>query len=157
MNIRYAIYDTNTGKINRWGFCEEEQIGLQYKTENEEFLLGEYDQTYQVNLTTLTPYKITFLYPDMPVYSLYDVVNYIASDELLNKAIENLGENVTAYRLLHWFTFRSKAYPPMTDYLDGQAKLSDPALAVEGQLQIQKYLDDCIAVKQRFPKPTGDE
>jgi hypothetical protein len=39
---------------------------------------------------------------------------------------------------------RSMEYPPMTDYLDGIVK--------GDQAQIQKYIDDCLAVKARIPK-----
>ncbi len=39
---------------------------------------------------------------------------------------------------------RSREYPPATDYLDGIVK--------GDQAQIDKYIADCLAVKQRFPK-----
>jgi hypothetical protein len=39
---------------------------------------------------------------------------------------------------------RQAEYPPMTDYLDGIAK--------GDQAQINKYIADCLAVKQRNPK-----
>lgn len=39
---------------------------------------------------------------------------------------------------------RAKAYPPITDYLDGIVK-GDAA-------QVQAYIDACMAVKQEFPK-----
>lgn len=41
-------------------------------------------------------------------------------------------------------TLRAEAYPPMSDYLDAVVKGDDA--------QKQKYLDDCLAVKQRYPK-----
>lgn len=40
---------------------------------------------------------------------------------------------------------RAAEYPPIADYLDGVVK-SD-------QAQIQKYIDDCLAVKAKYPKP----
>lgn len=41
-------------------------------------------------------------------------------------------------------TLRKEAYPPMADYLDAKVK---------GDLaQEQKYLDDCAAVKLKYPK-----
>lgn len=40
---------------------------------------------------------------------------------------------------------RARNYPPVTDYLDGIVS-GNPA-------QIQKYIDDCNAVKVRYPKP----
>ena len=39
---------------------------------------------------------------------------------------------------------RAKAYPPMSDYLDGIVR-NDTA-------QIQTYLSACLAVKQAYPK-----
>lgn len=40
---------------------------------------------------------------------------------------------------------RAEEYPPMSDYLDGVVK-SDEA-------QIQRYIDACLAVKAKYPKP----
>ena len=42
---------------------------------------------------------------------------------------------------------RLTEYPPMADYLDGIVKGDDA--------QVQKYIDDCLAVKAKYPK--GDE
>ena len=42
---------------------------------------------------------------------------------------------------------RAKEYPPMTDYLDA---------VVKGDLvQQQAYIDACLAVKTKYPKPEG--
>jgi hypothetical protein len=40
---------------------------------------------------------------------------------------------------------RKNAYPPVTDYLDGIVK-GDTA-------QVQAYIDACLAVKTKYPKP----
>lgn len=40
---------------------------------------------------------------------------------------------------------RAEEYPPMTDYLDGIVK--------GDQAQIQAYIDACLAVKAKYPKP----
>jgi hypothetical protein len=42
---------------------------------------------------------------------------------------------------------RASEYPPITDYLDGIVK-SD-------QAQIDKYIADCQAVKNKYPKETS--
>jgi hypothetical protein len=39
---------------------------------------------------------------------------------------------------------RAREYPPVADYLDGIAKADD--------LQVQKYIDECLAVKAKYPK-----
>lgn len=44
---------------------------------------------------------------------------------------------------------RKDAYPPITDYIDGLVK--------GDQAQIDKYIEDCLAVKESFPKPTLDQ
>ena len=40
---------------------------------------------------------------------------------------------------------RRAAYPPGVDYLDGNVK--------GDQDQVQKYIEDCLAVKETYPKP----
>jgi hypothetical protein len=40
---------------------------------------------------------------------------------------------------------RASEYPPMADYLDGIVK-GDTA-------QVQTYIDACLAVKAKYPKP----
>lgn len=42
---------------------------------------------------------------------------------------------------------REAEYPPHADYLDGIVKGDDA--------QVQKYIDDCLAVKAKYPK--GDK
>lgn len=39
---------------------------------------------------------------------------------------------------------RQMEYPPITDYLD--------AIVKGDQAQVQKYIDDCLAVKTKYPK-----
>ena len=39
---------------------------------------------------------------------------------------------------------RKPEYPPMTDYLDGIVK--------GDQAQVDKYIADCLAVKEKYPK-----
>lgn len=40
---------------------------------------------------------------------------------------------------------RAREYPPITDYIDGVVK--------GDQAQIDKYINDCLAVKVKYPKP----
>ena len=40
---------------------------------------------------------------------------------------------------------RAAEYPPVQDYLDGLVK--------GDQTQIKKYIADCLAVKDKYPKP----
>jgi hypothetical protein len=55
-------------------------------------------------------------------------------------AAEMALEDSTEYRRQ-----RAKEYPPIEDYLDGVVK--------GDQSQIQAYLDACLAVKAKYPKP----
>lgn len=41
---------------------------------------------------------------------------------------------------------RAAEYPPITDYLDGVVK--------GDQAQVQAYIDACLAVKAKYPKPS---
>lgn len=43
-----------------------------------------------------------------------------------------------------WKDLRAKAYPQVADYLDGIVK--------DDQNQIDKYINDCLAVKAKYPK-----
>jgi len=52
---------------------------------------------------------------------------------------------VQAYVDAHaYIAKRASEYPSITDYIDGVVK--------GDQAQIDKYIADCLAVKQRFPK-----
>lgn len=44
-----------------------------------------------------------------------------------------------------WKRMRKEAYPSMLEYIDGIVK--------GDQVQIQAYIDACIAVKLKYPKP----
>ena len=50
----------------------------------------------------------------------------------------------TEYASLEYARQRKEKYPPMTDYLDGIVK--------GDQSQIDKYIADCLAVKEKYPK-----
>jgi|APSaa5957512493_1039668.scaffolds.fasta_scaffold134348_2 hypothetical protein len=68
--------------------------------------------------------------------------NVVTLDEgLITKEIKRLQteQDALAYQEL-----RAREYPPVADYLDGIAKADD--------LQVQKYIDDCLAVKLKYPK-----
>lgn len=63
-------------------------------------------------------------------------------EEIQAKAdeLKQLWENTEYQRL------RASEYPPVEDYLDG---------LVKGDLvQQQQYIDACLAIKQKYPKPT---
>lgn len=64
-----------------------------------------------------------------------------SKQEVLSKVEElKLYKQNTEYQRL-----RAREYPPITDYLDGIVK--------GDQQQIQTYVDACLAVKAKYPKP----
>ena len=86
---------------------------------------------------------------DVTVYENSTVVWNDASQTPLTEA-EVLAEvarleaewNATEYQRL-----RAAEYPPITDYIDGVVK-GDSA-------QVQAYIDECLAVKAKYPKGTS--
>lgn len=52
----------------------------------------------------------------------------------------NVNNDVMKYQRL-----RALEYPPITDYPDGIVK--------EDKSQVDKYIADCLAVKEKYPKP----
>jgi len=66
-------------------------------------------------------------------------------DEIVTEALKLQKEwEDTEYQRL-----RAPEYPPITDYLDGIVKGDTE--------QIQAYIDACLAVKAKYPKPEGVE
>jgi hypothetical protein len=59
----------------------------------------------------------------------------------INMVLVDAWQDPEAYKYL-----RAKEYPPITDYIDGVVK--------GDQTQIQAYIDDCLAVKAKYPKGT---
>ena len=57
----------------------------------------------------------------------------------INLALVNAWQDPDAYKHA-----RASEYPPMTEYIDGVVK--------GDQVQIDKYIADCLAVKAKFPK-----
>lgn len=47
-----------------------------------------------------------------------------------------------------YYVLRARAYPPITDYIDGIVK--------NDHNQINKYIEKCKKVKERYPKPSDD-
>lgn len=58
--------------------------------------------------------------------------------------LQNLFNEVNSY-YAEYAINRRREYPPVADYLDGIVK--------GDQAQIQEYIDQCLAVKEKYPKP----
>lgn len=50
------------------------------------------------------------------------------------------------YDALEYQRLRAPEYPPLADYVDGIVK--------EDQAQVDAYIAACLAVKEKYPKPT---
>ena len=64
----------------------------------------------------------------------------IDNETILNKQ----QELITEYQANEYKRQRAKEYPDFKEYLDGIVKGDDA--------QIQKYINDCLAVKAKYPK-----
>jgi hypothetical protein len=95
-------------------------------------------------------HAIASLYPDtrwQMVNENYNTLEWYSTtipkpsrDELLDE-VERLN------KIESYVEPRKKEYPPVTDYLDA---------VVKGDLaQQQAYIDACLAVKAKYPKPEG--
>lgn len=59
--------------------------------------------------------------------------------------LKSMCEEVTQLPEVSYSMLRAKSYPPITDYLDAVVKGDQSA--------IDAYIDECLSVKARFPKP----
>lgn len=92
------------------------------------------------------------------IYSLYPNVSYIWDEKDAYDAngeavvIDDALVNAEAARMqaehdaAQYQRDRAIEYPPMTDYIDGIVK--------GDQAQVQAYIDACLAVKAKYPKPS---
>jgi hypothetical protein len=83
------------------------------------------------------------------IFKLYPQVDMIRGDIAYDADGNEVAydkDAVQAYVDAHaYIAKRAAEYPPITDYLDGIVK-NDKA-------QIDKYIADCLAVKEKYPKP----
>ena len=66
----------------------------------------------------------------------------IVDNNILNQSIS---DHYMKLEKKKYQKLRAKEYPSFADYLDGVVK--------GDQEQIQKYIDDCLAIKLKYPKP----
>lgn len=73
-------------------------------------------------------------------------VPFTAEEEAARDAEEAMwAAEQTALGKTEYQRQRAAEYPPMADYLDGIVK--------GDQAQVQAYIDACLAVKAKYPKP----
>jgi hypothetical protein len=87
-----------------------------------------------------------------PLFALYPTAKWTLNGDAYEGLVW-LSEDIqkpTEAELLSWVdpnaykAKRAAEYPPITDYLDGVVK--------GDQAQIDKYIADCLAVKNKYPK-----
>ena len=77
-----------------------------------------------------------------------DVLEWDNSNEETKPSDTEINNEITRlqaeYDALEYQRKRQAEYPPMADYLD--------AIVQGDETQKQKYIDDCLAVKEKYPK-----
>lgn len=66
--------------------------------------------------------------------------------DMTPKEVEEFNQHMRSMSKTKYQRDRVTEYPPITDYLDGIVK--------GDQAQVQAYIDACLAVKAKYPKPT---
>ena len=79
------------------------------------------------------------LYPE--VITIRQDVAYDANNNVVHYDVAAVQAHANSQL---YISQRAAEYPPITDYLDGVVK--------GDQVQIQKYIADCLAVKAKYPK-----
>jgi len=98
------------------------------------------EPTIQDAIRAINPTLAFHISPD-GVPSLTNLGGTLPSKEEIDAKLAELTAdwNSTKYQ-----RDRKAEYPPMTDYLDGIVK--------GDQAQVDKYISDCLAVKEKYPK-----
>jgi hypothetical protein len=94
-------------------------------------IIGFYDDEIHANIPEP---KLALEYDDYLV--ALDIRKKVVNGALIDDPIE-----------LSYIDKRTTEYPPIEEYLDGIVK-GDAA-------QVQAYIDACLAVKAKYPKPVG--
>jgi hypothetical protein len=64
---------------------------------------------------------------------------------LTQQEIDDRNAEIVQIEAEQYITQRQAEYPPMADYVDGIVKGDTE--------QVDKYIADCLAVKDKYPKP----
>ena len=80
----------------------------------------------------------------MQNYGKRIIVDVNTGEEILEDVTENPDQRSDSENATQYQRDRKPNYPPMQDYLDGIVK--------GDQAQIDKYISDCLAVKEKYPK-----
>tara|TARA_R100000742_G_C4252870_1_gene71017 strand:+ start:566 stop:862 length:297 start_codon:yes stop_codon:yes gene_type:complete len=97
----------------------------------------------------INPNAVYALYPNVKSTTGNEEETFIAFDidgnqVAIDFSLVNAWVDPEAYKYK-----RAQEYPPHADYLD--------AIVKDDSVQLQKYIDDCLAVKAKYPKPEEEE
>lgn len=162
------LYNKYTGEILKKITCPDNDIWLQQNKEQEAILevsnLNFVDSLYKVNIETKQLEKLTqveennikiknrkFTYPPLSKFKDGSIDKKIILTEIKDYFIEITPEEwcIQNYKFL-----RKYYYPPIEDFIDGyvKSKDSDESIKIEGENQLNKYIQDCNNIKKLFPK-----
>lgn len=108
------------------------------------FARFEYSDPPQYDSEFQEPRELTPVLNGAVATQAWEIVEKYSAEEKAAKQAEKAARDAelaaTEYQRL-----RAEEYPPMADYIDGIVK--------GDQAQVQAYIDACLAVKAKYPKP----
>ena len=151
MNI--TVYDKKDGKILKTMTGGPEVT--KYIADDEEYIEGLFPEDGKIIKGEYVPTEYKF--PKHKISFPDQAIQFISQGKpACLKALQNLMTETEAQAFLeeHYRIYRKRAYPPMADYLDAQAKINstDAAFQVDGRKQLQDYYKECLQVKELYPK-----
>ena len=78
-------------------------------------------------------------------YAGLEWMDYSIEQPTEEECLEEASRLQQEYDALEYQRLRAPEYPPIEDYVDGIVK--------GDQLQVDKYIADCLAIKAKYPKP----
>jgi len=96
-------------------------------------------ETFRIELKKAGLYGLPFSWGDDGVINFSDDITLEQKNAVL--AIYDAHNPLS----IDYIQARKSEYPPIEDYIDGIVK--------GNSIQIQNYIDACLAVKQKYPKP----
>jgi hypothetical protein len=168
----YVIYDDATGNILETGATDEAAYDLrvadvshrdgQSIIEVDGLLVG-CEKTFKVDpdqklITEKLPEELSLQEYDRRKNE-YPPIHRGMNDTEINLTIEEffLGYvDPTSWRDENYWLLRRRNYPPIEEFIDAQVKMASKEKTVveEGTAQFDAYVQKCLGVKQKYPKPT---
>jgi len=90
------------------------------------------------------PFKDVLIAAENDTYVIINWNSEKLGPEPSPQKLKEVYDEVQTY-YLEYARLRRSEYPPIEDYIDGIVK--------GNQTQVQEYIDKCLAVKSKYPKP----